>query len=297
MSKWWIREPVIIIGLLVWGSAAHGTVIGYWQFETSPGFVNDSSNNGLTLTNNGSVSAYPLPVSGAGQYFTTTTQGSSAQAADFGSPNSSKYFSVADAPAFTITAATIEAFNNRASNTSGTQYIASQWAASTGLRSWSFGIAGSGTTGLSDNELFLNLSANGTTASLLGSGIIQAAGTDYYSAVQIDASTLTFYSKNLSTGEVRITSVANPQGAPNDSTAPVRIGAVGGGSGSTTSYWTGILDEVRISDTVLSADQLLVVVPEPAGAGLLLAAGLTALARRGARSRTAEDGGRTRTWV
>ena len=88
---------------------------------------------------------------------------------------------------------------------------------------------------------------------------------------ELDQSTgVTFYVKNLTTGsEWFEATTGHTIGSLHNSTAAFNIGAYwGDGSRS----WDGLIDEVRWSNTVLSSDQLLAVVPEPASVTMLFSA-------------------------
>ncbi|MEM7627563.1 MAG: PEP-CTERM sorting domain-containing protein [Planctomycetota bacterium] len=111
------------------------------------------------------------------------------------------------------------------------------------------------------------------------------AGNDYYIAAVFDntADTVTYYAQDLTAGGPLQTRTVNrafgnweDAGDGTAVSAPISIGEIGGGA----QPFTGVLDEVRISNSALSADDLLVV-PEPGSMALgLMGAGLVLLRRR-----------------
>ncbi|MBI1370046.1 MAG: hypothetical protein GC162_15505 [Planctomycetes bacterium] len=276
------------------GTPVIGATVGYWRFEgaatvtagANNDFLDDYSGNGLALSTAGTptVTQYNLPGSGTGSKYPNPVPSgsqSNTKAATF--PNGG-YLAVADAPILTVHDFTAEAFITKTANTSGTQYIASQWLVSGNQRSWSFGVAGtsdiSGNPG-SANDLFIGLSDAGSDAGVVVSGIDIALNKDYYVAVSFDesnfASGVTFYIQNLTDGgPLQVVTKSHTIASLFDSNTFLRIGTFNGSS----SPWNGAIDEVRLSNTVLTASQLLIVPTPtalPAGLGLL---GLFSLRRR-----------------
>ncbi len=259
--------------------SASAAVLGYWQFEDTPGFFEDSSGSARTLTTPGGA-AIPtqvaLPGSGPGSAFATAVPGTT-KAASF---DGGDRFRRADEPAFTDTTFTVEALINGSdfATNSNQKSIIGQWNSTGNQRSWLLAVNGSGATAIL-NFLYSN---DGIATSAVSSGLpALAAGTDYYVALAVDLSDtsaggLTFYQKNLSTGVVSIASVAHAGTTLNDSAALLTIGA----TDQPSSAFTGLIDEVRYSDARLASTGLLVTVPEPGTAGLAVVVGLAALARR-----------------
>ncbi len=263
--------------------SADAATVGYWRFEDSLGFINDSGPDGLTLSVVGtSPLAYPLPGAGAGSAFSNPipqTGDPNAQAADF---STTGYFERADEAAFTLTTQfTLEVYFNpskiytAASGTTG--MLASQFLTTGNQRSWFLGTR--------DNQLRFGLASVGS-ASTNGNSAFAGAGIeldkDYYAAVVYNAGNVTFYLQNLTDSGPLMTSVNTTTWSGIASlagtTAPFRIGAYN--TGETTFQWDGLIDEVRLSNNALSQGSLLVV-PEPTSLALLGSAlTLGAMARR-----------------
>ncbi len=271
--------------------SAEAATQGYWRFEDSPGFLLDSSVNGLTLSTAGTAPVQTaIPLTGNGSAFPTVipqTGSANAKFADNGGANG--HFFVADP--FTVTNFTLEAVLNREVQSTSTQYILSQWTGLGNQRSYAFGVSGSnGVGGGPANELFLLLSQAGSTTSVFGSGLILGLNTDYYAGVSFDlgntASGIKFYSQNLTSGgALQTASVGHSLTALNDSTTLLRIG---GFDANDTNRFNGLLDEVRISDSVLGTSDLLVTaVPEPNTTFAVLLGGVVMLLVYRRRSRQA----------
>ena len=102
-----------------------------------------------------------------------------------------------------------------------------------------------------------------------------AANTDYYVGISVDlldetTNALTFYQKNLKTGEVWTSNLVSPTTVLTSGTASFSIGRTSANS----SEFTGLIDEVRFSNTKLGPNDLLVQIPEPSAA---LLAGVAAM--------------------
>ncbi len=265
---------------------------GYWRFE-SGGFLSDSSGNGHTLSTSGTAPVQTvIPATGSGSSFLTTipqTGSSNARYADNTGANG--HFFVADP--FSVTNFTLEAFADKKTvQTTGTQYLVSQWTSAGNQRSYAFGISGSSGVGSSStaNELFLLLSQTGSNTIIINSGMFLSLNTDYYTGVSFDlsntASGIKFYSQNLTSGgSLQTSTVGHSLTALNDSTTLLRIA---GFDANDTNRLNGLIDEVRISDSVLAPSQLLVTaVPEPNTTFAVLLGGVVMLLVYRRRSRQA----------
>jgi len=263
-----------ISGIKSWPLAtASASTVGHWRFETSPGLLADSGGNGLTLSPQGTApAAYLVPASGPASAFPSVipqTGAANATAADLGTPGTGN-FARADGPSFALTNFTIEAFVHRGLAPAGTQYLVSQYDFTIGSqRSWGLGVAGtSPPSGLSPGELFLNLSGNGVNGVVVGSGLIVGTGADFFVAASVEASNLsagvTFHLKDLTTGGPLASSTrSNPVGTVFNSTGDFLIGGYNGGG----NRWSGIIDEVRLSNAVLAPYQFLVTLSGPVPLG------------------------------
>jgi len=283
---------VLCIGLGCVGlSAVQAETIAYWRFEGDAStFASDSGPNSLgdLSVNTGGTApvAVTLPSSGAGANFDNPvplTKAANLQTANCGTATSDGHFYQAYQSEFHVTDFTLEAYVNRATDfTTRNQYIAGQWQdSSNGYRSWALGVARSSSppSGTEYKELFILLSSDGSVASTVGSDLLMDAGVDYFVAVTYDsaADTITFYVRNQETGVLQTSTAAIPFGAGSSLYHSTGIFQVGS---AVSADWTGLLDEVRYSNTALSEDQLLIA-PEPASmATVVLGLGAILFRRR-----------------
>jgi hypothetical protein len=280
---------VAVVGAAAWfllAPVADAAVIAYWRFEDSPGFLSDSSGNGRTLTNTGSVSQYALPGTGAGSDFPTIIPQTGASNADAAQFNASNLLSAADSDAFTSTTLTVEAFLN-GTNLGGaaTRAIAGHFRGDINQRSWLLQVTGTGNLSF---QFSTNGSAGGGLSEAVVSSLVLANNVDYYAAVSVDlldTSTdgITFYLQDLTNGGSLLSEgVVHTATVLHNSTASFTIGS----TDQPSAQFAGIIDEVRVSNTKLDQSDLLISVPEPstvvlAGMGALLL-GFMARRRAGA---------------
>jgi hypothetical protein len=257
------------------GNPAVASVIGYWQYEDSPGFLADSSPNNRTLTTPGSTSnptQVTLPGSGPGTNFATAIPGNT-KAASF---DGGDRFRLADEATFNDTSFTVEALINGSDfATNGNQKsIIGHWSSTSNQRSWLMAVNGTGTNA-SLNFLY---STTGANTVVVASGLpAPSANADYYVAAAVDMNdTITFYQKDLATGQVWTSSVAPADSTLFDSNVALTIGS----TDQPSSQFSGLIDEVRYSDAKLSANSLLVQVPEPASIGVTMIGAMGLLLRR-----------------
>ena len=259
--------------------------IGYYQFEDTPGVLEDSSiaNRDLTLSGStGGQVASPfgsIPNAPAGSVANTEAMGFSLNRA----------FTATDTA---YTDLTVEAFVRLSSAaTDGTaRVLAAQFGTTAGTRAFSFGVAGDGsTTFTSDRTLFLQVTGNGTTILNLDSSFRLTLGVNYYLAASINAGSsgsngsVVFYLKDLTNGGDLQTATVGATGLSAINNA-ANVFTVGGSTNGTSSRWDGVIDEVRFSDVALgSSDLLISSIPEPSTFGLAmggLALGFVSLRRR-----------------
>lgn len=267
--------PSLLI-LTALATPLQSAVISYHRFGNNPDDPGSltAATTGTNLTNS-NVSAVTLPGSGAGSDFLNPIDGqTNTRAAQF------------DASGDRLTGAsgtlglgsdfTIESLAHLTSYSTSTRIIASQWVTTGNQRSWFFGVG-------TDERLRLTLSGDGSTSTVFDSGLTFSLNTDYYVGAVFNSGTVTFYLQNLTSGGALQSVNISPGGAPTsafNSTGSFQIGNFNTGTNA-DQVWLGLLDEVRLSDTALTADQLLV--PEPGVATLLIGAGLVLLMRRRGR--------------
>ncbi len=230
---------------------APAATVGYWRFENGDASASEPELVAVgkpPITRDLTDIAFPTRIPLTGQ--------TNARAIDFGSSQSA-HLARADEPAMRVRGLTIEAFLLRAKETEAPQYIASQWKyAGCNERSWAFGVAGQQPpTGVGPNELFMILSPDGVATKIVSSGLSARLGTPYYAAASFSPDgVVTFYLRSLASGaEASYTRVSTTVKKLHDSNADFIIGAYDTGG----RRWTGLLDEVRLSDAALEPEELL----------------------------------------
>jgi len=266
-----MRRLVVAVLMLVLALAgpSAATTLHYWQFESSPGFLQDSV-GGSTLTSTGSASQVALPASGRGSDFATGALSGNAAAADLAINGWLRTSNVALGD-FTVEAlAHADAFWG----SSGDTIVGAADAQNNVNVGWLLQVRSS--------QLSFAL-CYGASCDLNLSGISIVAGKDYYLAAAVDLAggQTTFYVQNLTDGGALQTAVASNAFTAFNQPTYLAIGATGDGSLG----FDGLIDEVRISDRVLGAEELMIV-PEPSVAQLLgLGLACLSLARRRSRHR------------
>jgi hypothetical protein len=284
------------------GSASAQTV-AYWRFEgDSTARLTDSSGNGRTLNtvtghsnSTTQVISYALPETGPGSKFfdpvpqTGATNTQAFQKAVSGSNGG--YFQAADHASFTSNTLTLEAMVHFTTRTTSLAFIAGHFDGGSNQRSYA--LVGSGTGVNPENNklaFIVSSTGNNTGVTTYYSNFTITTGIDYYFGVAMDLTgataaerSLTFYFQDLTNGGTLQSQTISgiTQSAINDSAASFAIGAQG--AGGSHAAWTGLIDEVRLSNVALGSNQLLVAIPEAssfaafAGLGVL---GLAATRRR-----------------
>jgi len=232
-----------------------GTV-GHWRFE-SGGFTDDSSGNGLGLSPQGGSMPYALPVGGGspGAAFPANVPLSgdaNGQASEFDRTN---YFSRGDSAAFALQDFTIEAFVHF--DQSGLFYtVACQWGGANEY-AWRF-------IRWSNDRLYLTITSDGNLPpELVDSGLTLQESRDYYVAAAVDVggsgTEVRFYVKDLTAdGELQTATVqVSGLGSLYNSSEAFAIGA-DFHPGHAANEMSGLIDEVRLSDTALDEAELLV---------------------------------------
>lgn len=257
-----------VIAVLLAGAALSSSAgtIGYYQFEDSPGTLKDSSTARRDLVLSGAAGGQVLS-----PFESVSIAASGAVNTEAMSFDLSRGFSSADIRYADLT---IEAFVTLASVDTGgaARVIAAQFGGSATTRAFNFGVAGdeSGTF-KTDRTLFLQVVNTAGTVLNIDSGFRLTEANDYYVAVAIDPGSLssgadgevTFYLKDLTKGGPLQgkTMTVRSFNAFYDAANVITIGSAGDGTGS---RFHGVIDEARLSDVVLTSDQLLITsIPEP----------------------------------
>lgn len=278
---------------------ANAATVGYWRFE-SGNLLTDSSSNGLNLSVNSGTSGgainYTLPpaTSTLGAYFPTVIPqtGAANGSAAIGAGGTAapswgdKSFYTADssvlAPGSGIT---VEALINLRAVNGTNRTLMGQGVNNATSAAWGVTVMAPDNVSRGSNDLIFQYQSGaawGTGLQTIDSGILLTANHDYYIGIAInfmDASLggAIFYVQDLTAGTaMQIVNKTHTAVLMNNATSPLYIGSGDAGSAN----WSGLIDEVRISDTQLSVNQLLMV-PEPkAWALCLLAAAMLVIARR-----------------
>ncbi len=271
-------------------ATASAQTVAYWRFEGDASTrLLDSSGNNHTLTaqNTSGIAYAAIPESGNGSGFLNPVGAALLPNAQFvaktGTDNSTGgRFLAADSTAFTMNSLTLEMMLNVTGH-NALSFLAGHFNGSNNQRSYALSLD-------ANRELQFILSGNGTATEFVMSGITLALNTDYYLGVSMDLTsptqaerTVTFFIQDLTAGtalqSISLTNIATA--SVHNSTTSFAIGSQGGG-GSAGSF-QGLIDEVRLSQGVLSANQLLVAIPEPSAFAAL--AGLGALGLAASRRR------------
>jgi hypothetical protein len=267
--------PLGLVVVSTFVSSASAAVMGYWRFEEGA-FLQDSSGNGLSLTQ---IDTAPvntaIPATGAGSSFSPAIPSTGASNGHFAALDGGGNFSRSDSPALSVsTQLTAEFYFNVTTISGDAEMIVSQFRAIDGQRSWFVGVQSNQIRFGSSADGINNINQNSAfpTVSRVQTGI------DYYGAVVYDAGTVTFYLKDLTNnGPLQTSVVTGFATSLNDTTSTLNIGSY---SASNANFrFTGALDEIRLSNTALSQSELLISVPEPSMAGLMMI-GTMALLRR-----------------
>jgi hypothetical protein len=264
-----------VLNLFAVSTASADTMV-YYRMGDDTSLTTDSSGNGNTLTStatqveisdSGDGSAFSDPISLTGDsndYTASFSGGQSMSVADpFGEDGLSDF--------------TVEAYINLASYSTSTQYVVGQWSTTSWGRSWAIGVADSDGTGDAEaGELYILLGDGVSGAIIIPLGLTVDLDTDYYFALTFDSTTdtddITFYYQDLTNdSSLVVTTISSTITSVNNTSADLTVGSYNG----TNSEWSGLIDEVRISDTILSTSELLISVPEPSSFALLT--GLLAL--------------------
>ena len=238
----------VMVGCLLClaGTSGMAATVVHYRFEDSPGFTNDTAGT-RHLANSGGVQ-YTLPGSGQGSDFPNPVVGlgaSNAKGADF--DNVADVMETGNTSVDLLSSNfTIEAFFNMDTATGGRRAIAAQWDVVATERSWMFSVEGNST-------LSLYLSDDGSGSSLIDSGLYVQLNDDYYAAASFDVNgDVVFYIKNLTRGRVMTSRIVSCGLSSLNCDDRLSV------SGTVAdNNFVGVIDEVRLSDVVLSSSELL----------------------------------------
>ena len=283
---------------IVVSASLEAATIGYWRFEENA-FLADSSGNGYALTTPGSFGSpaqYALPATGIGSNFPSSVgghaNGHAVQGAGANNTFQNRQLSTnIGAPGTNLDKElTIEAFFNLSySSASSSSVIASQGAGATSGASWGLTVTSGGSSVGGRNLVFQYNKTGGTWGTdlaLIDTDIVIELDKDYYVAFTIDfadvtSAGVTVYLKNLTDDtELQVLNLTHSSNFTTmaKTSAPLTIGT--GNDGTLPFY--GVIDEVRLSDTKLGYNDLLIaaMIPEPSTYAFLAGAAATLLVVR-----------------
>jgi hypothetical protein len=232
------RALSILASSLALTAIAPAITVAHWEFND----LTDSSGNGHTLTD--------------GNTGATLNSGQM----DFTNTSVSGLLSAADSSAWDDTSFTVEAILTVTSTTTLSSIVAHMTTGTPG-RQWFFGTSETGV------PLFIINPSSGAEARFTSSFTGLTSGSTYYVGASInlsavnEADRITFYLRDLTTpdGAFQTSNVSTTFTGFASSTSVLTIGS----TGHSTSRIAGSIDQVRISDTNLATNALLVSVPEP----------------------------------
>lgn len=241
-----MKNPALILfQTLVLAAAASASTVAHWTFDN----LNDSTANNHHLANTNTSTT----LSGGRANFTGAGGGTSGQ----------NVMTAPDSAAWSDTSFTVESILS-VSSTTTLSGIVTHMRTGTDGRQWFFGTNESGVP-----IIIINPSA-GSEARITSTFTGLTAGNTYYLAVAVDLSAanpadrITFYLRDItSDGAFQTSNVSTSFTGFAASSAALAIGS----TGHSTSRLTGSIDEVRISDTKLGPNELLIApIPEPSHA-------------------------------
>jgi hypothetical protein len=244
-------------------SVGRADLVAHYRFES--GLVSDSSGNGNTLSDFGSLSQFSIPASGRGAFPNPIplTGDANTMAAEFSGGRLQRDFG---SPAVSGNL-TLEAFIHADSLSApfGRAIVMNINIPTTPTQGFDFQVRTDGALGTQPGELLFGVYDTSRNPHHVGSDFIMSEGKDYYVAVSFDDSTNTavYYRKNLTDGTPLETNTVD-FGGTWDMQGEERLAIGAHYDGGFGFDWGGLIDEVRISDSVLGPGQLLITaIPEP----------------------------------
>ncbi|MFH1500243.1 MAG: LamG domain-containing protein [Verrucomicrobiota bacterium] len=302
------KSLAILVSATGLATSVQAATIGHWSFEQDA-LLSDSGPNNIGLyqfnhpttgLQNSLPTQIALPATGAGsafpRYVNGATNGHAIQGAGTTlSFNHRQLGADISAHDTNLTSAlSFEAFVNL-SNTNGgnPSVLAGQGVNSGSAGSWALSVTGE-SAGLGTRNIIFQMDPSGGWGGAgfqtLDSNLVLDLNKDYYIAVTADFSDnttgITIYLKDLGDPEAVLQSATIAHsGTIAGTSEPLAIGASPTGG----TPWYGLIDEVRLSDTKLGVQDLLVnqtQIPEPSSSALLVggAFGLFVATRRRRRA-------------
>ncbi|MDF3128124.1 PEP-CTERM sorting domain-containing protein [Kiritimatiellaeota bacterium B1221] len=264
------------IGLLSIIATSQAATVAYWRFE---GDYTDSSGAGNNLTPGNSGTGSSIVTTTGMDFFDPVPQTSAANTQTYNksrtaSENTSGYALTTNNVNLGANFTVESMFNVNSKSTSHDIFLINQWN-NAGTPLWSIYLE---TADGSEQIRFVY--KNGSTSTFVDSGFSYDTNTDYYLGMTVDMddtttnanNSVSFYLKNLETGIVQQTLKSNYADMKTGSSKIAIGGRVDFGYNSEN--MSGQIDEVRISDSLLSTSELLVI-PEPS---TLVLVGITGIA-------------------
>ncbi|WP_269522947.1 BNR-4 repeat-containing protein [Coraliomargarita parva] len=230
------RIALLLSNLSMLALSLPAATLADWAFETTSGFLNDTSGNLRDLTE-------------AQATVSQIEKGGQLGGAAFFSGGS--YLSVADESVWTDSTMTIEVlFNCTSATKDTTRTLVSHWDRNTGNASWVLGVRKS--------QIRWLYSTDGNSYSTIATLSVNT-GDDYYLALILNNGTATFYLKNLSTDEAFMkTEFSGLPTAFYDAAVPLTVGS----TATPSSPYPGYIGRIRIEDEAMNKDNLLIVPPD-----------------------------------
>lgn len=276
--------PWLALSLLVGATAfqASAATVVHYRFE-SVNSLADSSTNHLDLTAENSAGAVAIPGVGQGSDFPGTIlsqpNDQMARTFDGGSAATRRTFTTPDSPLLNFNSTlTVELFfdmdsGSTAPTNGNSDYLVSVFGNALVNQAFGLGIINDGGT-YRPRAVFGN---GASIQALTFSSLSIAAGVDYFLAMTYDNGEVDMYLTNLDTDSQQTQELTFTNYDLADSAVGLRIGGLSSSSGNVAgSVFSGYLDEVRLSDAVLSQSEFLI--PEPGLSALLMVASLAAVA-------------------
>ena len=214
-------------------SGFSGLVAQWHMDEGSGSSINDSSSN----TNDGTMTGASWVGADGGRWYTSTTAGfSTGDSLNF--DGTDDYVTIADSASLDVTNITIALWVN-VDRVDITQHFVSKWVISTNDRSYALY--------MNADTVQFETSFNGSASDILSSTVVLSSGTWYHLAATFNGTVKRIYINGTERGNKSVT------GNLYISIASLTIGTINTSLGN---HVDGLMDEVSIYNTALSADEV-----------------------------------------